>query len=252
MIWFKLWRDSRKHLLAGLAIVLLAALVEGVVAPSGLTIFGLDPARFPHLPLVSSTLPDPRAPGFASSAWWLLYLNVAVLIAPMIGIITAGSGISTHTPDGMRRTHPSVIYTLSLPVARSRWMVAQAAFGFLQMAVLILLLAIVPAALAPVTGGHFSWASALASFPFMLAGAAVFHALAMFLATFLEEYWQAVLSVVALMSLALLVSSGQLREANLFRFMSGFSQSWAGAIACVALTAIFFASAIRVVERQEL
>ena len=251
MIWFKIWKDSRKHMLAGFGIVMLAALVQGVIAPSGLTIFGLDPTRFPHLPLVSSALPDPRAPGFARSAWWLLYLNVAVLIAPMMGIITAGSGISSQTADGMRRSHPSVMYTLSLPVARRRWMAARAAFGFLQMAILILLLAIVPAALAPVTGGHFSWVLALRAFPFMIAGATVFYALAMFLATFLDEYWQALASVVALMGLAVVVSAGQFPEVNIFRFMSGFGPSSIGTVACLAITALFFAGAIWVVERQE-
>lgn len=250
MIWFKLWRDSRKHALGGLGIVLGIALLHGVLAPAGLSIFGVDPSKLPRFPLVLSALPKPEAPSFASSAWWLMYLNAAVLIGPLLGIITAGSGIAAQCAGwSWRGSHPSVIYTLSLPVTRLRWAAARAALGLAQMSVLVLLLVMIPAALSPFTGGHFSWQSALAPFVFLLLGSGVFYALSMFLATFLDETWQTLSSGAMLAALALLASSGVNRR--IFEFMSGLYPSMSGALVCIALMAVLFRCSVWIIERRE-
>ena len=253
MIWFKCWTDARTQAMFGLAIVVMIALFQAVLVPSGLTILGMDPARFQHLPIVTpNSLPDPHAPGFTSSLWWVIYLNVAVPVAALIAILTAGSGISTHVGDRAGRTiHPSAIYTLSLPAKRSRWMAVRAAMSGLILAFLVFLLVVIPAALAPFTGGKFSWTSALACFPFMIVGAGVFQAFCMFLATFLEETYHVLFCVVTLIGLVLVVSSGRLPPLNIFRLMSGLNPSMLGAGVCLALIALFFSGAIWIADRRE-
>jgi hypothetical protein len=251
MIWFKVWKDSRKHALGGLAIVLVIAIVFQVFVRYGLAIYQSDPSHVPNFVLLGATLPDPHAAAFPSAVCWVIYLTVALLIAPFIGIITAGSGLGVGGA-AWTAPRPSTIYTLSLPVSRSRWLAARAVIGFLEMTALVVLLMTIPIALSPLTGSNFSLASALRSTPFLILAAGVSNAISVFFSAFLDEQWQVVASVCVVFGLATTAMAGKSASgAIVSRFVTGITPSVAGIALCAAIMAALFCSALWIVERQE-
>jgi hypothetical protein len=120
MLWFKAWLETRWRFGFVVGSILLVW-----VAPFWLPLFGLRvPAGFP-----------------ASKLWVAIHLGT-VLLYIYAAIFLAGSGINTQTTySATSGFHPSMLFTLSLPVSRRRLLLVRAGLGALQTSFLVAIMA---------------------------------------------------------------------------------------------------------------
>lgn len=166
MLWFKAWLETRWRVGFVAASILLVW-----VAPFWLPLLGLRvPAGFP-----------------ASKLWMAIHLGT-VLLYIFAAIFLAGSGINTQTTYAATSGfHPSMFFTLSLPVSRRRLLFVRAGIGALQTSVLVAVMAVYtllerPAATTVLQFLAYSTRAVVCSM--------AVYALSVLLACVLDEVWQ--------------------------------------------------------------
>ena len=141
--------------------------------------------------------------GGSAAAWHARLAGAIPMLPIMNGVVLASAGIGTQTSFRPRQTlHPSMMFTLSLPIARWRLVLVREAVGALATAGLTaaMLTALwvaspgVRALLTPIQFAVYGIA--------VLASAAVAYGISAVLATLLDDLWQ---TYGALVSVAILV-----------------------------------------------
>jgi hypothetical protein len=172
------------------------------------------------------------------------------LLAPFVALMLAGSGINTQTGYAMRQgVHPSMIYTLSLPVSRPRLLGVRAGLGWMEMAVIVAAMAAVPPATRFLTHGFFPWAYSLTVVPPVMLGTTVIYCLVVLLATFLDELWHSMVSLTVVFLMVGIEATTGVR--GIFSYIVGRTDSLAATGTCVAISAALLAGAVWVIQRRE-
>ena len=117
MIWFKAWCEVKPRLRMALFMVVLTGLSNVLAlhyARAGLA----RPERWDSI-LGASLPPVAASPDPQALIVWRAYLQLTVMLLPFLGVMMAGSGIYSRICYALKEeTHPSMIYTLALPVPR--------------------------------------------------------------------------------------------------------------------------------------
>ena len=259
MIWYKSWLESRTKLLWCSVFLLSAAwfflsstpeIMQAAGHPEGLSrllsTLHVEPIKRP------GASADPRLLA------WQLYQGFAVFFELAVALMLAGSGINTQTTYGVRQgTHPSMIYTLSLPVPRGRWLAVRASLGAVEMLGCVVAIVFVPGLLAPLAGVPASWKEPLISLPFVCLGCLVFYSLSVLLSTLVDEMWQAMLGLGTLAVFSVVVLSGRAPALDLFSLMGAAETigagrlPWLGIVASLLAIAGLLTASQRIVSRRE-
>ena len=179
-----------------------------------------------------------------------MYLQLLAFLSPVIGILMAGSGIVSCPGHGLREaTHPSMLYTLSLPVPRRRWLQIRTALGLMLTVGLIGLMVAVPPLIGPFWNHRFSWVWAIRAVPFLFLGSAVFHMFAVLLETLRGANWR--VGSMAALFVCVAVQATLRNRINIFPFMAGLETSALGILVCLALSALLFWRAIVALDRRD-
>jgi hypothetical protein len=249
MIWFKAWREAKPRLEMALIIVLLVG-VSNVLA-----VHFFPPQSSPRIAFRDNILgtflpPASGDPHSEAQIAWSMYLQLAVVLIPLLGVMMASSGIYSRLAYGLKEeTHPSMIYTLALPVPRRRWLEMRAGLGLALTAGLALVMLAIPAIFAPFLGQAFSWGWPLRTAPFLLAGTAVFYMFAVLLEVLGNENWR--LGSVAAFLFLIAAQLGFGNRLRLFTFFAGYDASVTWMAACLVLSVVFYAGALAAFERCE-
>lgn len=186
-----------------------------------------------------------------------------VLFGPMFGAMTAivlgGAGI--HTQPAFQATkglHGSLFYTLSLPVSRFRLLATRASLGWALSSVAMVALCLVHWAVLPTLGKAASASMMLQQAVVLMVCATGLHAVAVLLATFLEDQWRVFGSALCFGALAWLMESiPGASGINIFRAMGAGSplltqtMPWSAMAFSLGLAAILFVMALKIVQRRE-
>jgi hypothetical protein len=193
-----------------------------------------------------------------SAANPILLISVPTFMVVFCAML-AGAGIATQPPfQATKGLHGSMLYTLSLPVSRLRLLVVRAVTGWLEMGGVIAILCagmwlaspalrstVVPAEL-------FEYALTL------IACASSIYFLSVLLATFLEDQWRIWGTMLAAFGWWWLTHRLSLpASTDIFQAMSKgspiFTQTmpWTAMAFSLALSAIFFVAALKVVQSRE-
>lgn len=186
---------------------------------------------------------------------WDWYSKYVTVLAALVAVMFAGSGINAQSSWGfMRGFHPSMYFLLALPISRRQALLARAATGML-LAFLNVLASIVLYAL-PM---HVGRAHALSSIFFISLGAFAMFGIATFLSTLFDEVVTSSLAIGAVAGMFGAWSALNWTKVKLdpMTIISGqqLAQTghvnWVAVIFLLATGALFLLAALWVVERKE-
>ncbi len=229
MLWYKGWLEARFRLLV----------------PFGLLTYVL----------VHFYFFIPQTPAASAKALADLGHFCPAFVA-VTSIVLAGAGIATQPAlQATKGLHGSMHFTLSLPVSRFRLLATRAALGWLvsagAIAVMCLFVWTIPAA-GPTA------AQMLTQTAVLIACGSSIYCIAVLLATFLDDQWRFLCSVVAMTTLWwLLEKTPGTAAINIFRAMdesspwAGHNIPWSAMAFSLGLAAILFLAALKIVQRRE-
>lgn len=252
MIWFKAWIETRSRLLWAALMLMSAAACYWTLAAKGAAPVRRDEAALIFPPHVAAGAADS-----ASAMTWAVYLQIALMAAPFAALLLAGSGVNSQTNYGVRQgAHPSMLFTLSLPVARWKWLAVRNVVGIAGFSIILLLLLAVPWLASPWAGGRSSLLPVLGVFPFAWLGCMVFYSLSMALGSYFDELGQGVLAM-ACVGFTIGAAAAGVGWLNIFAYMSGqdFLNGgmfpWAGTAVCVGAAVGLTGLSVLILERKE-
>ena len=228
MLWTKAWLETRWRFLFALAIPVFTLIIRH-------SKFTLTPADLPRM-----------------------LMSGSVLYA-FAGVYLAGDGIQTQSPfRETRGLNASTIFTLALPVSRSRLLAMRAAMGLFETGAVIAIGICLTWLLYPLVRANSTHFDLLKLIIAVFAFATGFHLLSVLLATFLDVVWQlfaSMLCVGVLWGISELLALPQ--RLNIFRTMTTNSPlvthsfPWAAVFVSCTLALVFFLAASRVVRTRQ-
>jgi hypothetical protein len=255
MLWNKAWLETRWRFAIGLALLLVMAC--GVVFTYR-TVQQL-------MPLASSVSREGGALGrlvgeaaaiegtYRGYVWWQWFRQNLCQTWTLFALLLGTGGLT------LQGTRGGALYTLSLPVSRTRLLAVRVGTGLAQLAVLAVVPSVVITVLSPTIGQSYAIVDVLVhGLCLFLAGTAVFCLTVFFSTQFADAWSPALLTLIVVVVLA----AGEfvapaLRPYSLFRTMSGESYlldgtlPWAGFIVSVTASAALLVAADRNLRRRD-
>jgi len=191
----------------------------------------------------------------AGRVWQSMRL-MCPLLSCFAALYLAGAGINTQTTySAMTGFHGSMLYTLSLPVTRTRLLYVRAAVGALETCAFVLLAVAMVLYWSPQAP---TLSQALFYALRVLVSTMAVYALSMFLACILDEMWQftgAVLILSAAWLIGFRLAPGS--QFSPFRAMSLLSAPltapipWLSLLTSIVFAGLFLLASVQVLERKE-
>lgn len=183
MLWHKSWMEVRfRFVLTILLAAYVIYVVLSVVPPE-------VQAKFPTLAPAS----------LGAKIWKVFLIAFGFGVLPVSAKILAGAGINAQTSMGMSRGfHGSMSFLLSMPISRFEILATRAGIG----AILMLLLAVATflslQLLAPLAHVDLQQVAVWAALPNVFLVSTLFYCLAVWLTTFLDEFWSGTIGLLIL------------------------------------------------------
>lgn len=254
MLWYKAWLETRWRFLIGFVLLLFSAWGVVLMYPRVADLLPLVPSvevggevgrQLREVAELSRTYD-----GYVWGQWFRQNLpQTWTLFAVLLG---AGGLLAQSSGGG-------ALYTLSLPVTRTRLLVVRAVTGLAELLVLAVVPSLLLSLLSPLVGERYPAGDALIHGVCVFAGGAVFFSLAFLLSTIFHDLWRPLL--IALCAALLLALAAQfLRELaplSVFRVMTGESYfrtgvvPWRGLAASATLSLVLLFTATRNIARQD-
>lgn len=238
MLWRKAWLECRFRTVLCLIISLEAIVSLLLLLPTQLT---------QKLPQLNEMV----LAGKLTSAFILLF---GAVVVPVSAKILAGAGVNTQTSWGMMKGfHGSMYFLLSLPVSRFQLLYVRASVGALLFFVVtviswpLLLLA------APLFGKSIDAGQLFSALPRVLVIGTVFYCQAVWLSSFLDEFWSGTIGLTILGFLLGFSAAGSKVFGDILHFLSPAGSQvplWHWFL-YLAICVAYLAAARRVVERKE-
>lgn len=253
MLWYKAWLDTRVRFVIGLAILSVSGIaivwsypqVQELLrtAPS-LSIGGDLGKRVAESAAIASTFR-----GYVWSQWFVK--NIAQLWC-LFAVILASGGM----PHGSRR---GGIYTLSLPVSRTRLVLTRTLVVTAEVFALAMVPPLLLPVLSPAIGESYAFTDALAHGFALFAGGAALFGIALLMSAIFDDVWRPILVVIGVGMIVVLIEevSPQLGRLTMFSVMSGESyyrgngMPWFGMAISVAASAALVWGAVVTVARRD-
>ena len=250
MLWHKVWRESRTRFLLAAATITLLCIAAVVMEPWA----------------QKQTLPIPihlRNGVYSEYIYNFVFAGTVKGLFAMLVIFLGLGGLQRE------RSHNTAVFTLALPVSRSRLIGMQIAIGLLELAVLSLLPAILLPAASAATGHQYPWPIALHFSVLWFFGGLVIFAVSFLLSVIAAgEYTAPVACYVALMVHTVIAAWHPLSpyRLNLMWFMGEFQTmrwdaahilllppplAWVRMSVMTLLALLLFSSALRITQHQD-
>jgi ABC-type transport system involved in multi-copper enzyme maturation permease subunit len=254
MLWYKSWLETRWRFLIGLAVLMCSAAGTVLAYPQ---LLKLLPA-LPRIELggelgrrVAESLE--LAKDYRSYIWSQWFAKNLMQMWVLFAVLLGTGGLFSQASGG------GALFTLSLPVTRTRLMMTRAALGLGQLLALALVPSLLLTLLSPAIGEQYRIADALVHGTCLFIGGSVWFGLAFLLSTVFSDIWRPALLVLGLA--VLLAATDQafpdLARFNWFNVMSaegyfrGDALPWARLAGSAALTGAMLQAATMNTARQD-
>jgi len=253
MLWYKSWLDTRWRFIAGLGVLAVSA--AGIVFsyPRVQALLPLVPAadaggevgrRIREIALLSRD--------FRGYVWAQWFHQTAQQEWTIVSVLLGTGGLVAQGSRG-------ALFTLSMPVSRSRLLAVRAAAGLGELFVVGLVASLLLPILAPAVGERYGIVDAVVHAICFFAAGAVFFSFAFLLSTSFEDPWRPLLialSAAAVLGMCEMVFRG-MEPYSVFTVMSGGtyfrtgSLPWLGIAASLAVSAgMFYVATINLARRD--
>ena len=256
MLWYKSWLETRSRFLIGLLVMMFAAAGTVIAYPKVMQLMPL-----------ADTL-DTSASGelgrrikegvelareYRGYVWAQWIRQSFVQMGTLFAVLLGSGGLRSHTSGG------AALFTLSMPVSRSRVLGIRAATGLAELLALVLLPALLMPLMSPTVGQSYSVADAAVHGACLFVAGAVFFHLALLLSTVFSDLWRPLLiacGVAVVLGLCEAVVRGQWTY-GIFRTMSGEDYfrtghlPWLGLLASTAASAVMLYGATKTLSRKD-
>jgi len=252
MLWYKSWLETRWRFLIGLVLMLCSAAGVVLLYPQVMRLMpmakSIDVSGEIGRRIHEAVELQHTYRGYIWSQWFRQNLSqLATLFAVLLGT----GGLLAQRSGG------AALYTLSMPVSRTRLLTVRAATGLGELFVLALVPALLIPMLSPAVGESYSVVSTLVHVVCVFIACSVFYSFAFLLSTVFADVWRPLLVALAL-ALVLSAFEQLFRPSiGLFRVMSAESYfrsgqlPWLGLLACVAASIVMqYAAATNIARRD--
>jgi ABC-2 type transport system permease protein len=240
MLWYKAWLETRWRFLIGLVLLVGSAGAAVLAYPQVIKLMPLAASVDLGGPLGDELRRKIELArefrGYIWSQWFSANLRqLWTLLAVLLGT----GGLLAEASAG------AALFTLSMPVSRSRLLGVRAATGLAELLGLAIVPSLVVPLVSPVVGQSFSAGAAIVHGLCLFVAGAVFYNLALLLSTVFRDLWRPALGAICLWALVALgeFTSPWLAEHGLTGVMTGETYfrtgelPWTGLLASAALSA---------------
>jgi hypothetical protein len=254
MLWYKSWLETRWRFAIGLAVLIVSASGSVLFYPQAVQLL----SQVPNLELsgeigrrvAAATQLSSSYRGYIWSQWFVANMpELWIVFAVLLG---AGGLLSQASGGG-------ALFTLSLPVPRSRHASVRATTGLAELFILALVPSVWIAALSPAIGQSYNVTDALVHGVCLFVAGTVFFSLTFLLSTVFNDLWRPVLIVLCGAVLLALVEQfvRELAPYSLFGVMRADSyfrsgqMPWVGLLVTGGFSAAMLHTATRNLARQD-
>ena len=254
MLWYKAWLDTRWRFLIGLALLTCGAATMVIIHDRVMELLPLVPNVQVSGELgrrvreSASLIGDYR--GYVWAQW---FRQTPTQIGTLFAILLGTGGLLAQSSGG------ALLFTLSLPVSRTRLLSVRLAAGLGEWLLLALVPSLVIPLLSPAVGQSYGVGAAIAHSVCIFIAGAVFFSLAFFLSTCFSDMWRPLLLTVVI-GVAISVVTEIIRELSpysVFSVMSGERYfrtgqlPWLGLLASLAASsALLWAAVVNTARRD--
>lgn len=186
MLWYKAWLELRLRVALTGAMVCLVLWQVATSPKSAYTAAARDPRTAAFLDAATRTALASHSPQFIT-LWLAAFYHVMPLFLSILAVAFASAGLKTQTPfANARESHPSMFFTLSLPVSRLHLLLTRSIAGLCAVVFVALLMVTVSSVVAGAAPG----ADVLPMIAGSIIGATVFFAISTLLSVYLADLWQ--------------------------------------------------------------
>jgi hypothetical protein len=254
MLWYKSWLETRWRFVIGLALLVLSACSTVVMYPEVLKLMPLAPKVDPDGEIGRRVVEAIQlARDYQGYVWSQWFRQNMTQQWGLFAVLLGTGGLLAQASGG------GGLFTLSLPVSRSRLLGVRAATGLAELLVLAVIPSLVLPVLSPAVGERYGLGDALVHAMCMFVAGTVLFSFAFLLSTVFHDVWRPLL--IALCAAAVLglfeEIFGRQWSYGLFRVMSGERYfrggglPWLGLLASAALSMGMLYAATRNVARQD-
>ncbi len=250
MLWYKSWLETRWRFLIGLALLLCSAAATVFTYPQIVKLLPAAPTNISGIfaeRIRESIALAHEYRGFVWSHWFRENLaQWATLFAVLLGT----AGVLSHSGGAL--------FTLSLPVSRTRLLGVRAATGLAELFVLAFVPSLLIPLLSPAIHHTYGTASALIHSACLFVAVAVFFSLAFLLSTIFDDPWRPLLIALAIAFVLAVIDQLLNRPGfSIYRVMSAESYfrsghvPWIGLLVSAAASALLFYAAVVNLSRRD-
>jgi|SoiMethySBSTD1v2_1073268.scaffolds.fasta_scaffold00255_20 ABC-2 type transport system permease protein len=221
MLWHKAWLETRGRFLAGLALSLIVGF--GVIYDFRATerllpiVRNMDPSALDTSGPLGAAIKEGLAAqqSFRGFVWWQWYRQNLTYLVVIFGALLGAGGL-------LAKSEGATLFTLSLPVSRSRLIGTRAFVGLAELLVLAIVPSLWVALLSPSIGQSYSVVDVLAHGLCMFVVGSVFFSLAALLSNEYADVWRPVLiACVIAAAIGMLEYVPEIGRFGIFHVMNG-------------------------------
>jgi ABC-type transport system involved in multi-copper enzyme maturation permease subunit len=254
MLWYKSWLETRWRFLIGLALLMLSAAATVLTYPEVVKLLTLVPKADLSGPIgrrVAEAMELSR--DYRGYLWSQWFVQKVPQLGTLFAVLLGSGGLLAQASGG------AALFTLSLPVTRSRLLGIRTATGLLEWLALAFVPSLLLPLLSPAVGQSYGVAQALVHSACAFVAGAVFFSLAVLLSTVFSDVWRPPL-IVLCAAFVLAVFELLFRELSRYSplgvmsaevYFRGGGLPWLGLVASAAVSAAALYAASRNLARQD-
>ena len=252
MLWYKVWLETRWRFLIGLAVLMVfacgAVLDYPAITRLNASVSAIDaPGNLGRL--IREAAATQRT--YRGFIWFQWYRQNLVQTWTILAVLLGSGGL-------MGASSGSALFSLSMPVSRTRLAGVRAAMALTELLALAVIPSLLIPLLSPAVGEHYGLGETAVHSLSLFLGGSLFFSLAFLLSAVFDDFWRPMLITCAIaLSQTLVGALAGLPFSEMLRVMSAESYfrmkqvPWLGLGLAVTTGLLMLSAAVAIVERRD-